>query len=70
MDSSRSRFEEFRNVVLDDESVQGELRGLDNEREFISRVVELGRARGFDFNESDVEDELSRARRTWLEAGI
>ena len=60
-------FEEFREIVLNDESLQRQLRGLMDMDEFISRVVELGRVHGFSFTAYDVGDAVRASQRSWLE---
>ena len=47
--------DEFRRLVLGDEPLQQALRGIPDRREFISRTINAGLARGFDFNEGDVD---------------
>ena len=60
-------FEEFREIVLDDESLQKQLRDLMDMDEFISRVVELGRSHGFSFTAYDVGDAVRASQRSWVE---
>ncbi|PYT00802.1 MAG: hypothetical protein DMF63_05715 [Acidobacteria bacterium] len=60
-------FEEFRDLVLDDKSMQKQLRRLSDRNEFIARVVELGREHGFEFTAAEVEEELRVGRRVITE---
>ena len=60
-------FDEFKEIVLGDESLQAQLRDLMDMDEFISRVVELGRSRGFSFTAYDVGDAIRASQRSWLE---
>ena len=56
-------FEEFRQLVLMEESLQKELRELTDRRDFVARTVELGRSRGYQFSAADVEEALRGADR-------
>ena len=64
------KFEEFRRLVLDDTSLQKELRDVTERVEFIARVVELGARNGYDFVQADVEEAMIAARREWIERMI
>ena len=63
-------FDQFREVVLGDSSIQADLYAITDSGEFVSRVVELARKYGFEFTAVDVEEEMRRARRKWFERGI
>jgi hypothetical protein len=65
-----SGFDQFREMVLQDLSLQEALAGTTDREVFISLVERLGRERSFEFNASDVEDALRAARRSWIERGI
>ena len=60
-------FEEFREMVLDDEALQEQLRDLMDMDQFVARVVELGRGHGFNFTAYDVGDAIRSSQRSWLE---
>jgi hypothetical protein len=60
---SENKFEEFRQLVLLEESLQKELRGLTDRKEFVNRMVELGAAHGYQFTAQDVEEALRGAHR-------
>ena len=66
----RKSFEEFRELVLGDVSMQKDLQAKTDSVEFVPRVVELARMHGFEFTAADVEDEMRRNRREWFERGI
>jgi hypothetical protein len=63
-------FAEFRQMVLADPALQGQLAGLADRAAFITRAVELGRERGCAFLPADVEAALQAARRAWIERWI
>ncbi|MCX6982623.1 MAG: Nif11-like leader peptide family natural product precursor [Verrucomicrobia bacterium] len=63
-------FAEFRQMVLADPALQGQLAGLAGHAAFVTRTVELGRDRGFAFHPADVEAALQAARRAWIERWI
>ena len=65
-----SKFNEFRNIVLGDDSLQKELRILTDRTEFIDRVIDLARSLGYEFTSEDIEEELRVGRRSWTEHGI
>ena len=70
MRMSRDEFDKFRRLVLEDVSLQEALRDLNDWREFIDVVIEMGAARGFQFRSDDVEDEIRASRRQWIERTI
>ncbi|MCU1258415.1 MAG: Aspartyl/Asparaginyl beta-hydroxylase, partial [Bryobacterales bacterium] len=47
--------EEFRNLVFREESLREMLRGISDRGQFIERTIVLGRERGFNFHESDID---------------
>ena len=65
-----SSFEEFRHLVLSDESLQRQLRDETDRLRFVARVVELGASSGFEFTPADVEQAMNTARRDWLQRMI
>lgn len=60
-------FEQFREMVFGDPALQSQLRELVDRDEFIKRVVEVGVARGFNFNDKDVQHAILEGRRAWNE---
>ena len=60
-------FEKFRDLVLADEAMQKELRGLSDRKEFVARVVELSRENGFELSSDDIENEMRLGSRVWTE---
>ena len=67
---SQEQFEQFRNVVLEDLSLQKQLRAFTGRDTFIPCVVKLGAERGFQFTAEDVEDAMNASRRVWIERWI
>ncbi len=67
---ANSSFEQFRQIVFQDATLQRELHELVDPNEFIARVVALGAARGFDFNTKDVQQAMTDGRRAWIERHI
>jgi predicted MarR family transcription regulator len=68
--SMRKSFEDFRELVLGDVSLQEDLQAITDPGKFVSRVVELAGVHGFEFNAADVEEGMRRARRKWFERGV
>ena len=60
-------FEKFRREVLQDISLQENLREIIEISEFIHSVVEAGKSKGFDFNAEDVKKAMRESRRAWFE---
>ncbi|HUR98110.1 MAG TPA: Nif11-like leader peptide family natural product precursor [Pyrinomonadaceae bacterium] len=60
---SENNFEEFRRLVLTDDSLQKALRDIADRSEFVTRMVELGTERGYQFSSQDVEDALRSTHR-------
>jgi len=67
---SQESFEQFRNVVLEDLSLQERLRVFTERDEFIASVVESGAERGFQFTAEDVSEAMNANRRGWIERWI
>ena len=67
---SQEQFEQFRNVVLEDVSLQKRLRNFTRYDRFIARVVRLGAERGFEFTADDVLEAINASRRSWIERWI
>jgi predicted ribosomally synthesized peptide with nif11-like leader len=67
---SQKQFEQFRQVVLEDLSLQKQLRKFIRRDRFVDRVVKLGTERGFQFTAQDVREAMSECRRNWLERWI
>ena len=47
--------DDFRRIVLDEPCLQARLRTIEDRRRFVAAVLALGRERGFDFHEGDVD---------------
>ena len=63
-------FEKLRQIVLQDFSLQKELREIAEREMFISRIVEIGSERGLHFGEKEVSEALRENRRVWIERWI
>lgn len=67
---SRENFEKFRQIVLEDLSLQNQLNEIERRDEFIERVVDLARERKIEITNDDVAAALSESRRAWLEKWV
>lgn len=67
---SSDKFEQFRLLVLADESLQKELITIMDKDEFIERVIELGSENGFHFERDIVEEVMRTNRRAWMGMGL
>ncbi len=63
-------FDQFRQLVLGDTSLQERLRRETDRDRFIELVTRIGAEAGYLFTRDDVVDEMRLARLTWLERGI
>jgi predicted ribosomally synthesized peptide with nif11-like leader len=64
---SKKDFERFRKVVLEDSSLQKQLRAFTRRDAFAARLVKLGVARGFQFTAEEVREAIGEGRRLWSE---
>ncbi len=62
--------ERFRELVLRDFALQEQLREPADAHSFVALVLQLGRERGFDFTEDDVNAAMQAGRRVWMERWI
>lgn len=60
-------FDQFRRVVFQDLALQAELREINDRREFIRRLIQIGSERGYAFVDKQVEEAMHANRRAWLE---
>jgi hypothetical protein len=67
---TRRDLEHFRRLVLEDISLQEQLRETTDVKSFLELVLKLGREGGCDFNQADVEEALRAGRRAWFETWI
>ena len=67
---SQKDFEQFRQLVLEDQTLQKQLRNFTRRHKFVARTVELGAERGFQFTAEEVYGALDESRRLWLERWI
>lgn len=64
---AKENLEKFRQLVLEDLSLQEKLRDIKDREAFVALTVRLGEERGCVFYGEDVEDALDASRRAWLE---
>ncbi len=62
-------FAAFREAVLDDAALLRDLRVPQEREAYIARVVSIGAARGFAFDEAIVRAALREGELTWLASG-
>jgi predicted ribosomally synthesized peptide with nif11-like leader len=67
---SQENFERFRQIVLEDLSLQERLRAIEEREPFVSRVVEMGAECGIEFTAEDVREAIRANRRAWIERWI
>ena len=67
---SEQRLEQFRQLVLEEVSLQEKLIKAPDLEAFLGLVVRLGEERGYIFAVDDVEAALHASRRAWLERWI
>ena len=60
-----SGFDQFRELVLEDEGLQSRLLTTSGHDAFLALTVELGRERGCEFTVDDVESAVRAGRRAW-----
>ncbi|HWV99591.1 MAG TPA: Nif11-like leader peptide family natural product precursor [Candidatus Acidoferrum sp.] len=65
--ASRSPFERFAQLVLEDGEVHKTLREAPDAESFIALAVELGRTHGCPFTAETVRSALQEKRREWLQ---
>lgn len=65
-----SAFDQFYQVVLQDEQLQAQLRDITDFTAFVHQVVALGEAHHYQFTTNDVQAALQAQRRAWLERWI
>ena len=65
-----SDFEQFRQLVLREPSLQHELRAPSSLLAFFELTVQLGAERGYHFTAADVQAALHASRRAWLERWV
>ena len=67
---AENKFEEFRALVLSDESLQEALREITERADFIDKVIELSRERSYEFSSAEVAEEMRVARHALTATGI
>ncbi len=64
---TQASFEQFRELVFQDATLQAELKTVVEHDEFVALTVRLGTERGYSFTDADVLAAERAARRAWLE---
>ena len=64
---SQESFEQFRELVFQDTTLQEALRSVTDTDQFVALTVRLGAARGYVFTVEDVAEAMRSSRRAWLE---
>lgn len=63
-------FENFRQIVLRDLSLQARLRSVTERSLCIQKIIEAGAENGFEITREDIEEALYQSRREWREKWI
>jgi Aspartyl/Asparaginyl beta-hydroxylase len=64
--SAPGEFEKFREIVLGDIELQGQLRETSDRESFIALVCEAASGRGYQFSQDEVREILQAARSEWI----
>jgi predicted ribosomally synthesized peptide with nif11-like leader len=64
---SHENLDNFRELVLQDLSLQEKLRDIADRTVFLSIVVQLGAQSGYSFTAQEVEAALRASQRAWIE---
>ncbi len=64
---SVENFDRFRELVINDPPLRDELRSFPDRAALRQRTIVLGRERGFDFSEADIESAARIMQQVWLE---
>jgi predicted ribosomally synthesized peptide with nif11-like leader len=67
---SSQNLERFRELVHREPALQEQLIEPSTTDDFLALVLQVGRARGFDFTEGDVHAAMQASRRAWMERWI
>lgn len=67
---SKEDFEKFRQLVLQDLSLQEKLRDIEDRKVFNHRIIELSRGLGFEISIEEIDEAMRASRRTWAEKWI
>jgi len=67
---STEAFDNFRNLVLENPSLQRLLRSTSDYDTFVESTIRLGNERGYSFTSEEIDAVFHRARRTWLERNL
>lgn len=57
---------EFQMLVLQDDDLQRDLRGCPDREDFVTRVLECARVRGFAVERGEVEAALNASMQSWM----
>jgi predicted ribosomally synthesized peptide with nif11-like leader len=64
---SQENFEQFRQLVLQDTTLQQQLRGTSDREQLVALTQRLGAERGYSFTTEDVLEALRAGQREWIE---
>ena len=67
---SQENFDRFRNLVLEDVTLQDQLKDITDYQLFADTVVNIGNERGYRFTKLEVESAVNASRRAWFERWI
>jgi hypothetical protein len=67
---SLADFEQFKQLVLEDISLQEELRRFTDRREFFNKVIEAGEKHGFRITTADIEEVWRTNSSLWINRWI
>lgn len=70
MTLTQQNFEQFYQLVLQEVSLQKELRDISEKENFFVRVLELGKENGFDFTIENIREAMLAKQRAWIERWI
>lgn len=70
MTLTQQNFEQFYRLVLEEISLQKELRDISDKEDFFARVIELGKENGFDFTVENIREKNQQNQRAWIERWI
>ncbi len=67
---SQQSLEQFRQLVLQDVTLQEQLRATTDKRQFVALVVQLSAQHGYTITVEDIEAGIQVGRRSWIERWI
>lgn len=64
---SQEALMQFQQIIFADAELQAELREITDQKDFIEKVLKLGKERDLEFTAEDVSNALQTSRRAWFE---